>query len=115
MSQLLKEQNSYNIYDVLNKNCMDYARYVLKYRCIPDLRDGCKPIHKRIIYSFYKNKLTNDKPRAKSCNACGGVLAYSPHGDASVYEACVRLTNDSVNQPLIDGKGSFSSHTSRDV
>ena len=115
MSQLLKEQNSYNIYDVLNKNCMDYARYVLKYRCIPDLRDGCKPIHKRILYSFYKNKLTNDKPRAKSCNACGGVLAYSPHGDASVYEACVRLTNDSVNLPLIDGKGSFSSHTSRDV
>ena len=115
MNQLLNNQNNYDIYNVLNKNCMDYARYILKYRCIPDLRDGCKPIHKRIVYSFYKSKLTNDKPRAKSSNACGGVLAYSPHGDASVYEACVRLANDSVNVNLIDGKGSFSSHTSRDV
>lgn len=115
MNQSLDIQNSYNIYDVLNKNCMDYSRYVLKYRCIPDLRDGCKPIHKRIIYSFYKNKLTYDKSRAKSCNACGGVLAYSPHGDSSVYDASVRLANDSVNINLIDGKGSFSSYTSRDI
>ena len=118
MSQLSTKQkleNSYDIYEILNKNCMDYARYVLKYRCIPDLVDGLKPIHRRSIWSFYNNKLTHNKPRAKSVNACGGVLAYSPHGDASVYGACVRLANDSVNINLIDGKGSFSSTTSRDV
>lgn len=118
MSQLLKkpeEENYYNISDLLNKNCMDYAKYVLSSRAIPDLRDGCKPIHRRILWSFYNNKLTYDKPRVKSANAVGGVLAYSPHGDASVYEACVRLANDSVMLELIDGKGSFSSTTARDV
>ena len=118
MSQLLKkpeEENYYNISDLLNKNCMDYAKYVLSSRAIPDLRDGCKPIHRRILWSFYNNKLTYDRPRVKSANAVGGVLAYSPHGEASVYEACVRLANDSVMLELIDGKGSFSSTTARDV
>lgn len=118
MTQSLTKQeieNSYDIYDVLNKNCMDYARYILKYRCIPSLEDGLKCIHRRSVWSFYKNNLLHNKPRTKSVNACGGVLSYSPHGDASVYGACVRLANDSVLLNLIDGKGNFSSCTSRDV
>ena len=115
MSKMYGEQNYYNISDLLDTNCMDYARYVLTSRAIPDLRDGCKPIHRRIVWAFYKDKITYDKPRSKSVNACGRVLAYSPHGDASVYDACVRLANDSVLINLIDGKGSFSSVTSRDI
>ncbi len=118
MNQSLKKQenaNSYNINEVLDKNCMDYARYILKYRCIPSLEDGLKSIHKRIIFSFDKNGYTHNKPRTKSVNACGGVLKYSPHGDSSVYDASVRLANDSVNINLIDGKGEFSSTTTRDI
>lgn len=112
---MIESDKYYDIAELLDENCMSYAKYVLTSRAIPDLRDGCKPIHRRILWALYKNKLTHDKPRSKSANAVGGVLAYSPHGDASVYDACVRLTNDSVNIKLIDGKGSFSSNTSRDV
>ncbi|MGG4434388.1 DNA topoisomerase (ATP-hydrolyzing) subunit A [Priestia megaterium] len=100
---------------ILTKNALDYAKYTITDRAIPSLSDGLKNIHRRIIWSMYLDKLTYDKDRTKSVNAVGSVLRFSPHGDSSVYGACVRLANDSVLYPLIDGKGSFSSITSRDV
>lgn len=101
--------------DLLNVNCMDYAKYVITDRAIIDIRDGLKPIHRRIIWSFYNDGLLHNKNRTKSANACSSVLKYSPHGDASVYQAAVRLANDSVNINLVDGKGSFGTVTSRDI
>lgn len=101
--------------EIIETNVLEYARYTITDRAIPNLSDGLKNIHRRIIWSMYNDKLTHDKKRTKSVNAVGSVLRYSPHGDASVYDACVRLANDSVNYQLIDGKGAFSSKTSRDV
>ena len=101
--------------DLLNVNCMDYAKYVITDRAIIDIRDGLKPIHRRIIWSFYNDGLLYNKDRTKSANACSSVLKYSPHGDSSVYQAAVRLANDSVNINLVDGKGSFGTVTSRDI
>lgn len=101
--------------DLLNINCMDYAKYVITDRAIIDIRDGLKPIHRRIIWSFYNDGLLYNKNRTKSANACSSVLKYSPHGDSSVYQAAVRLANDSVNINLVDGKGSFGTVTSRDI
>ena len=101
--------------DLLNVNCMDYAKYVITDRAIIDIRDGLKPIHRRIIWSFYNDGLLYNKNRTKSANACSSVLKYSPHGDSSVYQAAVRLANDSVNINLVDGKGSFGTVTSRDI
>lgn len=101
--------------DLLNVNCMDYAKYVITDRAIIDIRDGLKPIHRRIIWSFNNDGLLHNKNRTKSANACSSVLKYSPHGDSSVYQAAVRLANDSVNINLVDGKGSFGTVTSRDI
>ena len=101
--------------DLLNVNCMEYAKYVITDRAIIDIRDGLKPIHRRIIWSFYNDGLLHNKNRTKSANACSSVLKYSPHGDSSVYQAAVRLANDSVNINLVDGKGSFGTVTSRDI
>ena len=101
--------------DLLDINCMEYARYVITDRAIVDIRDGMKPIHRRILWSMYNDGLLHNKNRTKSANACSSVLRYSPHGDASVYQAAVRLANDSVNINLIDGKGSFGTVTSRDI
>ena len=101
--------------DLLNTNCMEYAKYVITDRAIVDLRDGMKPIHRRILWYMYKDGLHDNKSRTKSANACSSVLKYSPHGDSSVYQAAVRLANDSVNINLIDGKGSFGTITSRDT
>ena len=101
--------------DLLDVNCMEYAKYVITDRAIVDIRDGMKPIHRRILWSMYDDGLLHNKNRTKSANACSSVLRYSPHGDASVYQAAVRLANDSVNINLIDGKGSFGTVTSRDI
>ncbi|HGD0580673.1 TPA: DNA gyrase subunit A [Clostridium perfringens] len=103
------------LHDLLNKNCMDYAEYVILERAIPDVRDGNKNIHRRILWSMNLDGLQHNKNRTKSINASGSVLRFSPHGDSSVYQAMVRLTNDSVNYPLIDGKGSFGSITSKEI
>jgi len=100
---------------ILKKNVTDYAKYVITDRAIVSLTDGMKNIHRRIMWSMYLDGLLYNKNRTKSVNACGSVLRFSPHGDSSVYGACVRLANDSVMIPLIDGKGSFSSTTTRDI
>ena len=92
------------------KECMlQYSMSVLVGRAIPDVRDGLKPVHHRILYTMYENGLTPDKPHRKCADTVGKVLgSYHPHGDASVYDAMVRMAQDhSLRYPLIDGHGNF--------
>ena len=90
---------------------IEYAMSVIVGRALPDVRDGLKPVHRRILYSMYESGLTSDKPFKKSATCVGDVLGkYHPHGDASVYDALVRLAQDfSLRYPLIDGHGNFGS------
>ena len=101
-SELVHEmQNSY----------IDYAMSVIVGRALPDVRDGLKPVHRRILYAMFEDNLTADKPYRKCATAVGDVLGrYHPHGDSSVYDALVRLAQDfSMRYPLIDGHGNFGS------
>ncbi len=90
---------------------MDYAMSVIIGRALPDVRDGLKPVHRRILYAMYEDNLTSDKPFKKSATCVGDVLGrYHPHGDASVYDALVRLAQDfSMRYMLVDGHGNFGS------
>ncbi len=90
---------------------MAYAMSVIVGRALPDVRDGFKPVHRRILYAMYEDGLTKDKPHRKCATAVGDVLGrYHPHGDASVYDALVRMAQDfSLRYPLIDGHGNFGS------
>ena len=101
-SELVKEmKNSY----------IEYAMSVIVGRALPDVRDGLKPVHRRILYAMYEDNLTADKPFRKSATCVGDVLGrYHPHGDASVYDALVRLAQDfSMRYMLVDGHGNFGS------
>ena len=90
---------------------IEYAMSVIVGRALPDVRDGLKPVHRRILYSMYESGLTSDKPFKKSATCVGDVLGkYHPHGDQSVYDALVRLAQDfSMRYPLVDGHGNFGS------
>lgn len=90
---------------------IDYAMSVIVGRALPDVRDGLKPVHRRILYSMYADSLTSDKPFRKSATTVGNVLGHlHPHGDTSVYDALVRLAQDfSLRYPLIEGHGNFGS------
>ena len=90
---------------------IDYAMSVIVSRALPDVRDGLKPVHRRILYTMYEDGLTSDKPYRKSATTVGDVLGrYHPHGDASVYDAMVRMAQTfSLRYPLIDGHGNFGS------
>ncbi len=95
----------------IRQSFLDYSMSVIVSRALPDVRDGLKPVHRRILYSMNENGLTHDKPTRKSANIVGAVLAdYHPHGDASVYDAMVRLAQTfSLRYPLIEGQGNFGS------
>ena len=95
----------------MEKSYIEYAMSVIKSRALPDVRDGLKPVHRRILYAMYEDGLTPDKPFKKSATCVGDVLGrYHPHGDASVYDALVRLAQDfSMRYPLVDGHGNFGS------
>ena len=101
-SELVKE---------MKDSYIDYAMSVIVGRALPDVRDGLKPVHRRILYAMYEDGLTSDKPFKKSATCVGDVLGrYHPHGDASVYDALVRMAQDfSMRYPLIDGHGNFGS------
>ena len=101
-SELVKEMKT---------SYIEYAMSVIVGRALPDVRDGLKPVHRRILYAMYEDNLTHDKPFRKCATAVGDVLGrYHPHGDASVYDALVRLAQDfSMRYPLIDGHGNFGS------
>ncbi len=90
---------------------IDYAMSVIVGRALPDVRDGLKPVHRRILYAMYEDNLTNDRPFKKSATCVGDVLGrYHPHGDQSVYDALVRLAQDfSMRYTLVDGHGNFGS------
>ncbi len=95
----------------MQKSYIEYAMSVIVGRALPDVRDGLKPVHRRILYAMYEDGLTSDKPFKKSATCVGDVLGrYHPHGDASVYDAMVRLAQDfSMRYMLVDGHGNFGS------
>ena len=100
-----------NIETEMRTAYIDYAMSVIVSRALPDVRDGLKPVHRRILYSMHEDGITSDKPYRKCANTVGSVLGrYHPHGDASVYDAMVRLAQDfSMRYMLIDGHGNFGS------
>ena len=100
-----------NLVDEMEKSYIEYAMSVIVGRALPDVRDGLKPVHRRILYTMYESGLTSDKPFKKSATCVGDVLGkYHPHGDASVYDAMVRLAqNFSMRYLLVDGHGNFGS------
>ena len=95
----------------MRKSFLDYSMSVIIQRALPDVRDGLKPVHRRILYTMYENSLYPDKPHRKCADTVGSVLGrYHPHGDASVYDAMVRLAQDfSMRYVLVDGHGNFGS------
>ena len=95
----------------MEQSYIEYAMSVIVGRALPDVRDGLKPVHRRILYAMYEDNLTSDKPFKKSATCVGDVLGrYHPHGDASVYDALVRLAQDfSMRYMLVDGHGNFGS------
>ena len=100
-----------NIVSVMRKSFIDYSMSVIVARALPDLRDGLKPVHRRILYTMYEDGLTPDKAFRKSATTVGAVLGkYHPHGDTSVYDAMVRMAQDfSYRYVLVDGHGNFGS------
>ena len=98
-----------NLVEEMEKSYIEYAMSVIVGRALPDVRDGLKPVHRRILYTMYEDGLTSDKKYKKSATTVGSVLgSYHPHGDASVYDAMVRLAQDfSMRYTLVDGQGNF--------
>ncbi len=114
MSELLFENQKIINVDIekeMKSSFIDYAMSVIVARALPDVRDGLKPVHRRILYAMYEDNLTSDRPYRKAATTVGNVLGrYHPHGDASVYDAMVRMAQDfSLRYPLIDGHGNFGS------
>lgn len=100
-----------NIEDEMKSSYMDYAMSVIVSRAIPDVRDGLKPVHRRILYSMHEGGYVSSKPHRKSARIVGDVIGkYHPHGDAAVYDSLVRMAQDfSLRAPLVDGQGNFGS------
>ena len=100
-----------NLVEEMEKSYIEYAMSVIVGRALPDVRDGLKPVHRRILYTMYEDGLTSDKKYKKSATTVGAVLgSYHPHGDTSVYDAMVRLAQDfSMRYMLVDGQGNFGS------
>ena len=102
---------SISIINEMKTSYLDYAMSVIVSRAIPDLRDGLKPVHRRILYAMFEGGNTHDKPYRKSARAVGDVMGkYHPHGDSAIYDALVRMAQDfSMSLPLLDGQGNFGS------
>src|SRR5660397_181712 len=100
-----------NIEDEMKRSYIDYAMSVIVGRALPDVRDGLKPVHRRILYAMNEQGMTHDKPYKKSARIVGDVLGkYHPHGDIAVYDSLVRMVQEfSLRYPLIDGQGNFGS------
>src|SRR5689334_6796581 len=99
------------IEDEMRESFLDYSMSVIVQRALPDVRDGLKPVHRRILYAMHELGLVPGRPYKKSATVVGDVLGkYHPHGDLSVYDALVRMVQDfSLRYPLIDGQGNFGS------
>ena len=100
-----------DIVEEVKKSFIEYSMSVIIARALPDLRDGLKPVHRRILYTMYEDGLTPDKQFRKSATTVGAVLGrYHPHGDSSVYDAMVRMAQDfNYRYVLVDGHGNFGS------
>src|SRR6056297_2465075 len=111
MGDIAKEILPVNIEDELKQSYLDYAMSVIVGRALPDVRDGLKPVHRRVLFAM--NELNNDwnKPYKKSARVVGDVIGkYHPHGDSAVYDTIVRMAQEfSMRHPLVDGQGSFGS------
>ena len=112
MEELEKDKKiSVNIVGEMRKSFLDYSMSVIVARALPDVRDGLKPVHRRILYTLYEEGMTPDKKYQKSANAVGAVMGhYHPHGDSAIYESMVRMAQDfTYRHPLVDGHGNFGS------
>ena len=113
MSTLLEDSKiiTHEIYDEMKNSYIDYAMSVIVGRALPDVRDGLKPVHRRILYGMSILGITPDKPHKKSARIVGEVMGkYHPHGDSSIYDAMVKMAQDfSMRYPLVDGHGNFGS------
>ena len=103
--------NSIAMYDEMSSSYLSYAMSVIVSRALPDVRDGLKPVHRRILYAMYKGGFDWTKQFRKSARVVGDVIGkYHPHGDQAVYDALVRMVQEfSMSLPLIDGQGNFGS------
>ena len=113
-SNTKKDQNSLGSIKIqveMRNSYLDYAMSVIVSRAIPDLRDGLKPVHRRILYAMHETGNTPDKPYRKSARPVGDVMGkYHPHGDSAIYDALVRMAQSfSMGEVLIDGQGNFGS------
>ena len=111
MENLTKRISDYSLEEIMGERFGKYSKYIIQDRAIPDVRDGLKPVQRRILFSMYKEKNTYDKDHKKSANAVGNVMAkYHPHGDISIYDAIVRLSQDwKMREPLVDMQGNNGS------
>ncbi len=109
--RMVHEGPSVSIEEEMSTSYLDYAMSVIVSRAIPDLRDGLKPVHRRILYAMHESGNSHDKPYRKSARAVGDVMGkYHPHGDSAIYDALVRMAQDfSMSLPLLDGQGNFGS------
>ena len=107
----LLERNQINIEDEMRRSYLDYAMSVIIGRALPDVRDGLKPVHRRILFGMFEQGNTAGKPYRKSARAVGDVMGkYHPHGDSAIYDSIVRMAQDfSMRYPLVDGQGNFGS------
>ncbi len=111
MKNIIEKIYEYSLEEMMGKSFGRYAKYIIQDRAIPDVRDGLKPVQRRILYSMYKDKYTCDKPYRKSARAVGDIMGkYHPHGDSSIYDAMVRMSQDwKLNTTFIDMQGNNGS------
>lgn len=111
MEDIIKKIYDYSLEEILGERFGKYSKYIIQDRAIPDVRDGLKPVQRRILFSMYKEKNTYDKPYKKSARAVGDVMGkYHPHGDSSIYEAIVRMSQDwKMKEPFVDMQGNNGS------
>src|SRR5210317_2165109 len=111
MADIAKEIFSVNLEDEMRTSYLEYAMSVIVGRALPDVRDGLKPVHRRVLYAMHDLKNDYNKPYKKSARVVGDVIGkYHPHGDSAVYDTIVRMVQDfSLRYPLVDGQGNFGS------
>lgn len=111
MEDIIKKIYDYSLEEIMGERFGTYSKYIIQDRAIPDVRDGLKPVQRRILYSMYKEKNTFDKPYKKSARAVGDVMGkYHPHGDSSIYDAIVRMSQDwKMKEPFVDMQGNNGS------
>ena len=111
MEEVIKKIYDYSLEEIMGERFGKYSKYIIQDRAIPDVRDGLKPVQRRILFSMYKEKNTYDKPYKKSARAVGDVMGkYHPHGDSSIYDAIVRMSQDwKMKEPFVDMQGNNGS------